>query len=230
MNSTPAAIPVRYLPFQSDISMKQITPLVFFILLTTASCSQNKNWIVLTNDKYEIVDGKKQIVAQTVKMLRRTDSMAIKIVTKIFNYENDTRLRYSTGLSKQDGLQDYLMDSIFYNSKGNDTLKKSFVRLNNKWQPTQIFYKRFRFDNQVDYSMTERPFKEGYYFKKEIFYLYNDKAKLLTETEVECRQKNSCDSTLRRQYLYNSSDKLDSTFSYSWRNGNWIEIRRRNVR
>lgn len=198
--------------------------------MTTASCSQKQNLIVQTDDKYEVIDGRKQIVAQTIKTLRKVDSLPIKIVTKIFNYEDDIRIKYSTGLSKQDGLQEYLMDSIFYDSKGNDTLKKSFVRLSNKWQPAQIFYKRFRFDNQVNYFMTERPFKKGTYFKKEIFYSYNDNAKLLKETEVECRQRNLCDSTFRRQYLYNSNGKLDSTFSYIWRNGKWMEIKRRNGR
>jgi hypothetical protein len=223
-------MPFRYLPFQSDTVMKRISTIILFAVLTLPSCSQKPNSITQIENKHEIVDGKKQIVGQTIKTLRQGDSLPIKVITKIFNYENDLRLKYTTGLSKEDGLQEYLMDSIFYDNNGNDTMKKSFVRLSNNWQPTQIFYNRFRSDNKVDYFMTERPFKQGYYFKKEIFYTYYDKGNLFTETEVECRQRNVCDSTFKRKYFYNSSGKLDSTLLYSWRHSSWTQIKKINGR
>src|SRR5690606_32773620 len=125
---------------------------------------------VQTEDQYETIDGKEQIVSQLVKTLRVSDSLPIANLTKVYNYNNDIRLQYLTGLTKEDGLQDYLLDSIYYDKLGNDTLKKSFVHLNNEWQPTQTFYKKFSAGKKVSYFMTERPFKKDRYFKKEIFY------------------------------------------------------------
>jgi hypothetical protein len=211
--------------------MKRIRPMIVLIVIITQSCSQSNNFIKQKEDKYQVVDGKRQIVAQTIKTLRKIDSLPVKVITKIFNYENDTRLLYLTGLSKEDGLQEYSMDSIFYDNNGNDTLTKSFVHLNNNWKPTQIFLKRFSSDKRIKYFMIERPFKKDNYFKKETFYIYNNSGNLSSETEVECRQKNVCDSTYKRKYVYSISGKLDSTISYSWRNSNWGEIyRRRNSR
>jgi len=169
------------------------------LTLLTVSCnSDKKKYIIQTEDQYDTIDGKKQIVSQTIKTLRRTDSLPIAILTKVSNFNNDTRLKYLTGLSKEDGLQDYLLDSIYYDINGNDTLKKSFVHLDNSWQPTQTFYKKFRADKQISYFMTERPFKKDHYFKREIFYAYNNAGNILTETEVECHNENDCDSILKR--------------------------------
>ena len=210
--------------------MRQLYQILFFFLLTSSGCAQKNNFIEKVDNKYEVVDEKKQLVGQIVKQLRQKDSLPVTILTKVFNYEDDTRLKYLTGFSKKDGLQPYLVDSIFYDLNGNDTMTKSFARLNNAWQPIQLFYKRFRSDNKVDYFMTERSFKKDYYFKKEIFYLYNDNGKLLSETEAECRQRNNCDSTFKKQYIYSENGKVDSIISFSWKNNSWVELRRRNGR
>ncbi|GIL23893.1 MAG: hypothetical protein BroJett042_24060 [Bacteroidota bacterium] len=205
--------------------------IILFLTLLNVSCNLDKDkFIIQTENQYETIEGENQIVSQTIRTLRLTDSLPIAILTKVWNYNSDIRLKYLTGLSKEDGIQDYLLDSIYYDKVGNDTLKKSFVYLDKNWQPAQTFYKKFRADKQVSYFMTERPFKKNHYFKKEIFYLYNNAGSILTETEVECHQIDECDSIFKKQYIYNSTDKLDSTISYIWKDGKWTEFRKKNGR
>ena len=199
--------------------------------LLASSCIRDKDdFIIQTENQYETIDGEKQIVSQTIKTLRNSDSLPITILTKVSNYRNDTRMKHLTGLTKEEGLQNYLLDSIYYDKTGNDTLKKAFVYLGNNWQPTQTFYKKFTVDKLVSYFMTERPFKKDHYFKKEIFYSYNDSGNILTETEVECNKKNECDSVFKEKYIYNSAGKLDSTIVYVWKNNEWREYKNKNVR
>lgn len=77
--------------------------------------------------------------------------------------------------------------------------------------------------------MTERPFKKDYYSKREKFYVYNKNGKILTETEAECIIRNAafsrcgCDSTFKKEYIYNPTGKLDSTIYYIWTNNEWKE-------
>lgn len=195
------------------------------------SCNRDKaNFITRTENQYDTIDGNKVIVSQTIKVQRLSDSLPITILTKLSNYSNDTRLQYATGISKEDGLKDYLLDSIYYDKFGNDTLKRAFVHLDNNWYPTQIFYKQFRGDKQVNYFMTERPFKKNHYFKKEIFYSYNNDGNLATETEAECHLRNECDSIFKKRYIYSLAGKLDSTVSYVWENKAWSEFTNKNAR
>lgn len=78
--------------------------------------------------------------------------------------------------------------------------------------------------------MTERPFKKNHYFKKEIFYSYNNDGNLATETEAECHLRNECDSIFKKRYIYSLAGKLDSTVSYVWENKAWSEFTNKNAR
>ena len=202
---------------------------ILLITLLTISCNVNKDdFITKTEEQYETTEGREQIVSQTITTLRVSDSLPISILTKVSNYSNDYRLQYLTELSKENELQDYLLDSIYYDKFANDTLKKSFVYLDNRWQLTQIFHKKFRADKQVSYFMTERPFEKDSYFKKEIFYAYNSLGKVSTETEVECFQKTDCDSIFKKKYIYDVTGKLDSIISYIWINDEWSIFKKKN--
>jgi len=230
---SPTSCSCKTLPaILKDDIVRQFNNILLFTLLTvlTVSCNSNKGTFIQTEDQYDTIDGKKQIVSQTIKTLRKTDSLPIAILTKVSNQSNDVRLKYLTGLSEEDGLQDYLLDSIYYDKNGNDTLKKSFVHLDKNWQPAQTFFKKFTADKQVSYFMTERPFKKDHYFKKEIFYAYNNTGNILTETEVECHMRNDCDSIFKKKYIYNSTGKLDSTIIYTWKNNEWTEHKKKNGR
>ena len=210
--------------------------LLTLLTVLTVSCNSNKGTFIQTEDQYDTIDGKKQVVSQTIKTLRISDSLPIAILTKVSNYNNDIRLKYLTGLKKEDGLQDYLLDSLYYDKFGNDILKKSFVHLDNNWQPSQTFYKKFTTDKQVSYFMTERPFKKDFYSKKETFYVYNKDGKILTETEAECSLRNAgfsrcdCDSIFKTRNIYNTTGKLDSTIYYTWTNNEWTEHKKKNSR
>jgi type VI protein secretion system component VasK len=206
--------------------------LILLTLLTVliVSCNSNNKTFIQTEDQYETIDDKKQIVSKTIKTLRTSDSLPIATLTKVFNFNDDIRIKYLTGLSKEDGLQNYLLDSIYYDKLGNDTLKKTFVCLDNNWQEVQTFHKIFRADKQVSYLMIERPYNKDNYFKKEIYYNYNNAGNILTETEVECHLKNDCDSILKKVYVYNSTGKLDSTIFYTWKNSEWSQHKKKNGR
>ena len=78
--------------------MRQLNQFLFFLVLTLSSCAQKGNFIEQTEDKYEVVDGKEQLVGQTVKQLRPNDSLPVIILTKVFNYRDDSQLKYLTGL------------------------------------------------------------------------------------------------------------------------------------
>lgn len=205
--------------------------ILVFLTLIVVSCQPDKEKLIFqTENIYDSINGKKQIISQITITLRPTDSLPIANLTKVSNYHNDARLKYLTGINKEDGLQDYLLDSFYYNKIGNDTLRKSFIHLDNNWQPTQISYKKFRDDKQVSYFFTERPFIKDHYYKKEIFYSYNDIGDILTETEFECQHLNNCDSIFKKEYVYNEVGKLDTTVYYIWKNNEWIEFKKKNGR
>lgn len=200
------------------------------LIIFTISCNSNSGIFIKTENQYETIDNKRQLVSQTIKTLRSSDSLPVAILTKVSNYNNDVRLKYLTGLKKEDGLQDYLLDSLYYDQFGNDTLKRSFVNLAKTWHLAQTLYKKYREDTQVSYFMSERDFNNDLYFKKEIFYKYNNLGNILTETEVECHQKNDCDSTIKIKYFYNSTGQLDSKIFYLWKNNEWTEHKKKNSR
>src|SRR5688500_18841771 len=99
------------------------------LLILTGSCKSDSDYTIKTEDRHEVVDGKKEIVGQVVQSLRKMDNKPISKLTRVFNYDNDLRIEQLTGLTKDKGLKDYLLDSIYYDSKGNDTLKISYVRM-----------------------------------------------------------------------------------------------------
>jgi hypothetical protein len=189
--------------------------------ILTASCRPDDDLITKIEDRYELVGGKKVVAEQIVQSLRKSDNKPISRLTKIFNYDNDIKIKISTGLTKEEGLQDYLLDSIYYDSNGNDTLKVSFVHLDNEWQKVQLFRKAFRPDYEVEYFMTERLDRVSY--KKEIFYKYSDTGRILSETEFECSQLANCDSVYKKTFLYDSNGDRDSTM-YAWTDNQWTEI------
>lgn len=216
--------------------MRQIITLIFLTILTVSCNSGKQRFIIQTENQYDTIEGKKQIVLQTIKTLRVMDSLPISILTQVSNYNNDTRIKHLTGLGKDEGLQDYMLDSIYYDSSGNDTLKKSYLHLDNNWQQVQTFYKKFNSDKQVSYFMTERPFKKDFYSKNETFYIYDKNGKILTETKAECSLRNAgftrcnCDSLFKTKYIYNKTGQLDKTLFYVWEKNEWTEHKKKNGR
>ncbi|HET7733231.1 MAG TPA: hypothetical protein VFK73_05265 [Paludibacter sp.] len=207
--------------------MKNMTiykKLIFSLIIFT-SCNPDKApFFIVKESRNELVDNKIQIVSQTIKTLRVSDRLPIAVLKKVSNYNNDIRLKYLTGLTKEDGLQDYLLDSIYYDKMGNDTLKRSFVCTAKHWKPTQIFRKKFRENNQVAYYMTERPFNKDSYYKKEIYYKYNADGQILSETECESTGKTECDSISKKEYIYSSKKKLDKKILFIWKDNKWKEL------
>lgn len=207
----------------------RIQTILLVLTILTVSCNTIKDDIIVNvEEQYDTIDGERQVVSQTLKTIRISDSLPIAILTKVSNYNNDSRLQHLTGLTKENGLHDYLLDSLYYDKLGNDTLKKSFVHIDNKWLLAQVSYKKFRSDNQVSYFMTERSLQKESYFKKEIFYSYNTEGSIITETEVECHLQTDCDSIFKKKYIYAPFGKLNSTVSYIWKNNEWTEFKMKN--
>jgi hypothetical protein len=135
-------------------------------LILTVSCKSDNALTVKTENRYELVDGKREVVEQVIKHLTKSDNKPISRLTRVFNYNSDVRIEQLTGLTKDKGLQDYLLDSIYYDSKGNDTLIVHFVHLG-KWHRTQRTRKKFRTDNRIEHLITERDVEGRPDFKRE---------------------------------------------------------------
>jgi hypothetical protein len=195
------------------------------VLILMISCKSGDQFIITTEDSVRMIGNKREVIEQIVQTLRKSDNKPITKVTRLCNYDDDVRIKYRTGLSKENGLQDYLLDSIYYDENGNDTLRESFVRINNKWMKTQLFRKTFRVDNQVQYFMTERHIEGRTKYKREIFYKYSDRGNILSETEFECSKMVACDSLSKKRFFYNSKGSVDSTVSYVWFDKTWWDDR-----
>ena len=161
--------------------------ITLIITSTIFSCSSSKDEQETVKEiKYEVVDGEKVATEEIIKLLRKIDNKPISILTRISNYTNDSRIKSLTNQSAEDGLNDYILDSLFYDSKGNDTLKISYLKINGGWQPTQLFKKKFNENDSIVYWETERPFKPNHYYRREIYYRYNNDNKVKYKTEFEC--------------------------------------------
>ena len=204
--------------------MRQIRAILFLTFLTVlvVSCNLDTGTLTQVEAEYETIDGEKQVVSQAIKTIRKTDSLPVVILTKVSNYNNDIRIKYLTGLDKEDGLKDYLLDSIYYDSKGNDTMRISYVHLD-KWQKTQFTRKKFRNDNKVEHFLTERNIKDRPDFKREIFYKYSQTGQILSETEFECSHEVDCDSLFKKIFIYDLDGEIDSIM-YTWTDKKWNKV------
>jgi hypothetical protein len=196
-------------------------PMFALVLTLMISCKSGDQFKIITEDSVRVIGNKREVIEQIVQTLRKSDNKPIAKLTRLCNYDDDIRIKYLTGLSKENGLQDYLLDSIYYDANGNDTLKESFVRIDNKWMKSQFYRKTFRADNQVQYFVTERHPEGRTMYKREIFYKYSDLGNILSETEFECSEMVSCDSLSKKLFFYNSKGAVDSTVSYVWFDKRW---------
>ena len=193
------------------------------ILFLAASCKSESEYNIKTEDRYEVVDGKRELVEQVVQTFRKLDNRPVSKLTRVSNYDNDIRIEQLTGLTRDKGLREYLLDSIYYDSKGNDTLKIGYVHLGD-WQRTQITRKTFRADGKVEYFVTERTAGGNTHFKKEIFYKYSPAGEILSETEFECSLLVKCDSLYKKTFRYDPNGGVDSVM-YSWAEKKWSEVK-----
>lgn len=195
-----------------------------FIALLITNCNSSevpKGFFIETENRYDTINGKAELSGQILRLRRNSDSLVFTEMLKVNNYNDDYKILLITGISKKDGLKEFLLDSIFYDNQKNDTLKRSYVFRNDNWELTQYFFKSFRQDNQIEYFKTERP-NDSIKYRKEIFYTYDRLNRLTAETEYECRIHSTCDSTYKKLYFFNSENKIDSTQYYIWQNTNWI--------
>jgi hypothetical protein len=197
---------------------------LFFIVLLITNCNSSKvpkGYFVETENRYDTINGKAELSGQILRLRRSSDSLVFTETVKVNNYNDDYKIFLMTGIAKKDGLKEFSLDSIFYDNKKNDTLKRSYIFRNDCWKLTQYFFKSFRQDNQIEYFKTERP-NDSAKYRKEIFYAYDILNRLTVETEYECPKYSTCDSTYRKLYFRNSDNKIDSTQYYIWQNANWI--------
>jgi|GEM_PF-3059932 hypothetical protein len=175
-----------------------------------------------TEDSYEVVDGNKELVGQTISTFRKSDNNPRVKLIRIFNYKDDPRIYQLSGLKKENGLSDYTLDSIYYDKRGNDTLKVSYISVGGKWIKTMSYKMRFRPDNAVYYSKMER--HNDPKFTNETFYSYNGAGKVTRETEYRCSVKSPCDSTYKKLYYYNAAQHLDSMVNFTWESKKWQRV------
>jgi hypothetical protein len=175
-----------------------------------------------TQESYENVDGTRQLVGQTITTFRKSDDNPVVKLVRIFNYKDDPRIYQLSGLKKENGLSDYTLDSIFYDRRGNDTLKVSYISTGGKWVKTMSYKMRFRPDNAVYYAKMEK--HNDPKFTNETFYKYNAAGKVISETEYRCSVKSPCDSTYKKLYYYSEPQHLDSISNFTWENRKWQRV------
>jgi hypothetical protein len=149
------------------------------------------------------------------------DSLLYSEMTKLSNYNDDYKIFLLTGIEKKDGLKEFLLDSIFYDSQNNDTLKRCYIFRDNEWKLKQCFSKSFRLDRQLNYFKTERP-NDLVKYKREIFYWYDSLNRCNTETSFECSKNRICDSIRKKIYFLSLSNKIDSTQYFYWKENIWV--------
>jgi hypothetical protein len=201
-----------------------MTSKIFLVLLFTFFHARGvkEEFYSKTQESYEMVDGNKELVGQTICTFRKSDNNPVVKLVRIFNYKDDPRIYQVSGLKKENGLSDYTLDSIFYDRRGNDTLKVSYISVGGKWVKTMSYKMRFRLDNAVYYSKMER--HNDPKFTNETFYSYNQTGKVIRETEYRCSVKSPCDSTYKKLYYYNTAQHLDSMVNFTWENKKWQRV------
>jgi hypothetical protein len=207
-------------------SMRNHYYVFFFIFLLTNCGGANnpKGYYIETESHYDTVDGISKLSGQILRLRRKSDNLIFTETTKINNYNDDMKLLLVTGISKKDGLKVFSLDSIFYDERGNDTLKLTYIFIKDKWNLRQYTIKKFRSDNQIFYFRTER-IDDSSGFQKNIFYSYDNQNRLIAETEYECLKPRDCDSTIKKRHFYSLSNKTDSIQLFYWKNQRW-EYRR----
>jgi len=193
--------------------------LLLFLAFTQTTRTGKEELFTKTEYSYEVVDGNREVIGETISTFRKSDNVLRAKLTRIFNYKDDPRIYQLSGLRKENGLSDYTLDSIYYDKRGNDTLKVSYISTGGKWVKTMSYKMRFRSDNAVYYSKMER--HNDPKFTNETFYTYNNAGKVVAETEYRCSVKSPCDSTYKKVYYYNTSQQLDSMANFTWENRKW---------
>lgn len=153
--------------------------------------------------------------------IRLIDSVVVKRLTQLNNFFNDAKLLTLTGYSSKDGLSDYLMDSIFYDSNRNDTLTKMYVKTKNKnWAYVQSIKRDFDEQNNLKHLLSER-FVPKHKIVEEFYTYHNNRLK--EQTTYWCDSSIPiCDSTSKSIYFQDNNGNLDSIQLFNWENGKWI--------
>jgi uncharacterized short protein YbdD (DUF466 family) len=213
----------------ADTNRENVMPnfmktILYIIILVTFffSCQKtvDSEYYLNTVNTTQSVDGKETIVVQMVYTKRRSDSLTISQLTKMFNYDDNIQIGSVFGIRKTDGLSEAQLDSFYYNKNGKDTFTVNYINKQKTWRLTQRVIKGYNKDNQIAYLKTERPNSPKSTYQE--FYKYNDKGQLVCETVYECIENRRCDSLFKTLYYYNATGLKDSISNYIWENKTWI--------
>src|ERR1035441_1006223 len=106
--------PALYL-FSISVSAMMLPKLLMLIILFIPQQGKKAGeYYVKTDNSYEVIDGEKEIVGQTITTFQKPDDRVVRRLNRIYNYKNDPRITELTGLQRTDGLSDYTLDSTFY--------------------------------------------------------------------------------------------------------------------
>ena len=200
--------------------MKTIYLIIISTFLFSCGKTIDSEYYSETINTFQKVDGKEEIVVQTIYTSRKSDSLTISQLTRTFNYDDDIKIRGVFGIRKSDGLTDTQLDSFYYNKTGKDSLTVNYIIKKNKWVLTQRLKKAYDSDNQIVTLMTERTNSPKSNHLE--LYSYNSKKQRACETVYECVENRHCDSLFKTFYYYNISGQTDSISNYVWKKGVWI--------
>ena len=199
--------------------MKVLYLIISFSFFLSCQKAVDSEYYSETINTFQKVEGKEEIVVQTIYTNRKSDSLTISQLTKIFNYDDNIQIGSVYGIRKSDGLSEAQLDSFYYNKNGKDTLTVNYINKQKKWQLTQRLIKGYDKDNQAVFLKTERPNSPKSTHQE--FYKYNNKGQLTYETIYECIENRHCDSLFKTIYHYKLNGEKDSISNYVWKEQQW---------
>ncbi|PWJ40805.1 hypothetical protein [Sediminitomix flava] len=194
--------------------------LYLFICMCIGFACTKQAYKIVTDNEYELVEEEKTLVKQTIKKVNKSDGRAVAVLTKYYNYNNDLRVKLLTGLTKEQGLSDFQLDSLYYDEQGNTIRKVNFLFKKGRWVKASILEKKYDDKQQLIYESKEGA-KGILIVKNEKYHRYNLEGKLISTSEMECTPTTGCDSLSKVEYVYSTQEQPDTVFNYIWKEDNW---------
>lgn len=217
--------------FRCYLQLSKMKNYLIIFILIISGCSVEQSEIKIDNTKEfrfdtipTIAIEESILTNQEILKIRLSDNKVVSRLEQVNNYDNDIKIRLLTGYTKEDGLMDFLKDSTYYDSNGNDTLTEMYrKRKNEDWTKVQFIRKSYDLNQNLTYLCSQRTDSSN--FKQEHFFKYENQL-LTSETVFECSKMVKCDSIYKDIHYYDSNNTLDSTQHFIWKEDKWELFRR----
>ena len=197
------------------------------ILITLASmllwnCMPNQKSNTEIIFEYDTIQNGMINIQKTELVYNSTNKKLIKRFFYRNNPSNDSHIALISGIKETDSLILYSVDSLFYNLKGYDTIRKTYKKSNSKWIKNVVESKKYNTSDSLTYLKVELIQQNGLV---EEFKKYNKEGNPLSITRYECNfRKNGCDSIFKEKFIYNKSGELKYSVEEVWKENKWQSV------